>query len=315
MTEQQQQHHHPYHNNALKASLNDLMKYSGDLLLQQQLKTIRLDPNVMNVQDSNHIATINKCIRDFHSILDNMDITLSNSQKFLATYQKQLVVKMEQERKEKELQEKVRKEQEELQRKQREEEEQREKERKKQEEEKQLKLKQENQGQGLVANASGASSENQVATNTEIQNNDNISNSNDLNNFSLPLNIMDSNFDTTSSSKMPDFGMDLSMFNTLDDPLSSTKNNSDNNHNANGGTNNNNNNPGLATFLEGGDDLLSLGLLQDPTNGSGNINNNGDNNNGTNNSSNNADKNNDDDQYLTLNDFNDLGIDWNSSEF
>ncbi|QLL34455.1 hypothetical protein HG536_0G03170 [Torulaspora globosa] len=108
----------PAHNNKLTQCFDDIMKVAAEMMVQQQLKTVQLDTSVINGFSEAQQRVLSEKVHLFHSILDDLETTLSKSKSYIgAIYE--IAVEKEKERERKRIDQR-RKQEEEEQRKNRE---------------------------------------------------------------------------------------------------------------------------------------------------------------------------------------------------
>lgn len=108
----------PAHNNKLTQCFDDIMKVAAEMMVQQQLKTVQLDTSVINGFSEAQQRVLSEKVHLFHSILDDLETTLSRSKSYVSALY-QIAVEKEKERERKRIDER-RKQEEEEQRKNRE---------------------------------------------------------------------------------------------------------------------------------------------------------------------------------------------------
>ncbi|SCU82939.1 LAMI_0C01420g1_1 [Lachancea mirantina] len=69
--------------NKLTACFDEIMKLSAEMLVQQQMKTIQLSSDMIKGFSHNQQKLLGEKIHMFHTILDDVDLTLSSSQDFV----------------------------------------------------------------------------------------------------------------------------------------------------------------------------------------------------------------------------------------
>ncbi|SJM88509.1 uncharacterized protein ZBIST_4698 [Zygosaccharomyces bailii] len=113
------------HKNKLTQCFDDIMRVAAEMMLHQQLKTVQLDCSVVNGFSYNQQRVLGEKIHVFHAILDDMETTLDKSKSYVeAVYEtgREKEIKKEREREElrrrQEEEERKTKEQEELKRRQ-----------------------------------------------------------------------------------------------------------------------------------------------------------------------------------------------------
>lgn len=110
------------HKNRLTECFDDIMKVAAEMMVQQQLKTVQLDSSVVNGFSQAQQKVLSEKVHMFHAILDDLQTTLAKSKSYVGTIHEIAVGK--QKAKEKERADlKKRQEEEEQQRKNKEEEE------------------------------------------------------------------------------------------------------------------------------------------------------------------------------------------------
>lgn len=295
------------HKNKLTQCFDDIMKVAADMMLHQQLKTVQLDSSVVNGFSHSQQRMLSERIHIFHAILDDMETTLGKSKNYVeAIYEvgKEKELQKEREREElrrrQEEEERRIKEQEELKKHQEMElkaqQEQEQKQQQEQEQRQQQKQQQQNNGMGpdlkmefsmdtpsgLLADFPGASGD---------MNGPGAISQNSYDKAPSPSQQSSTKVKQEPSLPQGDLGdlggMDISMF------------------------------PGMDTGFDmsnmGGDpDPSKLGNSGDPTAGLAGPGNASEVTGGLDDPGNNALVDNSDD-YLTLNDFNDLNIDWSAT--
>lgn len=302
------------HNNKLTQCFDDIMKVAAEMLVQQQLKTIKLDPRTTHGFTQTQYRSLRDKVHLFHSIMDDLDSTLTTSSEYLDTVTQSAVEK-------KKLQQQQQEEEEAARRKQLQEEE--EEKRRKQEQQLQKNTPTEPQQRlnqtpiDLTAPTPGS-----LLNDFDSNTNENGSASNFASEFS---NLNDMDLSMFGGIEQDDFNMND--FNTTSATSNISRNNASSASNASMRTANNmNDGRNNADKSSSDGNGISNNSITNNSNGSNNNNNsinntvnsdNGKNNNNNNsnasNNSNNNNGNNNPDSYLTLNDFNDLGIDWNAT--
>ena len=74
--------------NKLTQCFDDILKLSTEMLVQEQLKMVQLDPAVANGFTANQKQLLRDRIHSFHGILDDLDITLSRCTEYIETVSK-----------------------------------------------------------------------------------------------------------------------------------------------------------------------------------------------------------------------------------
>lgn len=351
--------------NKLTACFDDILKVSAEMMMQQQLKNVQLDPYMVNGFSAQQQNTLKEKIHMFHGILDDLENMLSKSTYYVDTLanlgkeskrQKELELEKQREQEEEEKKQKLlelerkkkeQEEEEEKKKKQKEEEEKRKKEleeqerkKKEQEEEEKRRRQQEQDGDKQQSMFDGLD-----FTNADLDTSQpGTSGQNDIKSPTMGAGPQSAGTDKPNTTDGPDktnppiaaFGlgdsqsgglyndlntMDLSMFSELDgggfdasgfdtantSNANATTNSVPNNNNPATNDSNMNNDPTAAMnafdgTAAGNNETLGQGekLEFDQSNPSamlGNDINMGDNG----------------EDYLTLNDFNDLNIDWSAA--
>lgn len=73
------------HENKLTQCFNDIMRVAVEMMLHQQLKTVQLDSSVVNGFSYNQQRILSEKIHIFHAILDDMETTLGKSKNYVET--------------------------------------------------------------------------------------------------------------------------------------------------------------------------------------------------------------------------------------
>lgn len=76
------------HKNKLTQCFDDLMRLSTEMLVQEQLKTIQLDNNITNGFTTTQQRNLKEKVHIFHGILDDLDITLNKCSDYIETVNK-----------------------------------------------------------------------------------------------------------------------------------------------------------------------------------------------------------------------------------
>ncbi|QLQ80374.1 hypothetical protein HG537_0D03750 [Torulaspora globosa] len=87
----------PPHNNKLTQCFDDIMKVAAEMMVQQQLKTVQLDTSVINGFSEAQQRVLSDKIHLFHSILDDLETTLSKSKSYVKAIH-QIAVEKEKEK-------------------------------------------------------------------------------------------------------------------------------------------------------------------------------------------------------------------------
>lgn len=73
----------PLHSNKLTQCFDDIMKVAAEMMVQQQLKTVQLDASVINGFSEAQQKVLSEKVHMFHSILDDLETTLSKSKSYV----------------------------------------------------------------------------------------------------------------------------------------------------------------------------------------------------------------------------------------
>lgn len=73
----------PAHNNRLIQCFDEIMKVAAEMMVQQQLKTVQLDASVINGFSEAQQRVLSEKVHMFHSILDDLETTLSKSKSYV----------------------------------------------------------------------------------------------------------------------------------------------------------------------------------------------------------------------------------------
>lgn len=77
--------HLPAHKNKLTQCFDDIMKVAAEMMVQQQLKTVQLDPSVVNGFSQTQQRILSEKVHMFHAILDDLETTLDKSKTYVDT--------------------------------------------------------------------------------------------------------------------------------------------------------------------------------------------------------------------------------------
>lgn len=73
----------PAHKNKLTQCFDDIMKVAAEMMVQQQLKTVQLDPSVVNGFSRTQQMILSEKVHMFHAILDDLETTLDKSKTYV----------------------------------------------------------------------------------------------------------------------------------------------------------------------------------------------------------------------------------------
>lgn len=73
------------HRNRLTECFDDIMKVAAEMMVQQQLKTVQLDSSVVNGFSQAQQRVLSEKIHMFHAILDDLQTTLTKSKSYVGT--------------------------------------------------------------------------------------------------------------------------------------------------------------------------------------------------------------------------------------